>query len=560
MLKSALLLYTGVAEKKGNMLRMNQNPFEQKIRQTNERLRAQSVPETIALVAMMFGAFLLGSVSLVSTSVVDPQAYQSGKILFAKDAFIINLAMLMLLAALVRMLRAVRVSAPLVRRMTGVLLTLFGMVGVLWILLEKALPAGDQLVCYNAAEALIHGDLSALTDENGSLFFFFACSPNRFGTLFYTETLMRVFGEKGVLLAAPALNVLLLVFGYASLLRITGKLFGDRRVTLLTLLFLCAFLQPLLSCTVIDGAALSFALSVWALERTVFYLHNAKKSELAGAAGLFLLAALFRPAALVAAGAAALTLVFAACRKKRWVPVIAGVVIAAAAVAGLFLPRGIYQARLGTDYGAGLQPVVWRAAEQSAGQTENAETVRSYLEGLKSEYGLDFSAYAERAKTDLAQEGQADAYRAAERLTERISAVWNEPTFASIWSSAAFEPFGERSDLALNISGGAAAQTLNRAWNQMLQLLYTGVFLSAAVLLVRRAEGRMLLPLSVLAGIIFCLFSGASAGNAVWLLPLFCPLAAFGTVSFGLDVTTLFSRPATAWEQAKQGGKNRRVR
>lgn len=559
MCRGALLRYTGGAAKEEEAHRMDQNPFEQKVRETNERFRAESVPETAALAAVLLCALLLCAASLVSTGVIDPQAYRSGNVLIAKDSLGFNLAVLLLLVAAARLLRAARVSARLVRRESAVLLTLIGFVGLIWILLEKAQPAGDQLVCFNAAKAILHGDASALTDESGEWYFFFACSPNRFGTLLYTELLMRAFGERGILLAAPALNVLLLVFGYALLLRVTERIFGER-VTLLTLLLLCVFLQPVLSCTVIDGAAPAFALSVWALERTLLYLRSGKKSELAGAAALFGFAALFRPFALVLAAAAALTLALSSCGKRSWVPLTAGVVIAAAAAVGLFAPRALYQARLDTDYGAGLSPAVWRAAERSADETEDIGTVRAYFSDLKEEYGLDFAAYAERAKADLAQMEQTDARSAAGRLTDRISAVWSEPTFGSVWASAAFEPFGERSGLALDFSGGTAAQTLNRVWNQLMQLLYAGAALSAAVLMVRRAEGKTLLPFAALFGVVFCLLAGPSAGNAVWILPLLCPLAALGTLDFGLDVAALFTRPATAWEQAKQESKGRRVR
>ena len=539
---------------------MDQNPFEQKIREANEQLRAQSVPGTAALIAVLICTLLLSVASLAATSVIDPQTYQSGNVLFAKDSPGFNFAVLLLFAAAVRVLRAARISERFLWRSAAVLLTLLGGAGLLWILLEKALPAGDQLVCYNAANALVHGDTSALTDESGAFFFFFVCSPNRFGTLFYTEILMRAFGEKGILLAAPALNVLLMLFGYALLLRLTNRLFGDRRVTLLTLLFLCVFFQPILSCTVIDGAAVAFAFSVWALEKVFLYLKNGKKRELIGAAAFFLLAALFRPFALAAAGAATLALLIAAPNKKSRAPLIAGIVVLAAAGIGLFAPRALYQARLDTDYGAGLSPAVWRAAEQNAGETENMEEVRAYFDEQKEAYGLDFAAFAAQAKIDLAAAEQTGADSASERLARRISAVWNEPTFGALWASGAFEPFGERSELALSLSGGAAAQTLNRAWNQLMQLLYAGTFLSAAVLLIRRTQGKTLLPLTVLLGVVFCLFSGPSAGNAVWFLPLFCPLAALGVLTFGLDVTALFTRPATTWEQAKQERGNHRVK
>ena len=70
----------------------------------------------------------------------------------------------------------------------------------------------------------------------------------------------------------------------------------------------------------------------------------------------------------------------------------------------------------------------------------------------------------------------------------------------------------------------------------------------------------MLLPAAVLFGVIFCLFSGPSAGNAVWFLPLLCPLAALGVFAFGVDVTALFTRPSTTWEQAKQERGSRKVK
>ncbi len=154
---------------------------------------------------------------------------------------------------------------------------------------------------YNGAKALISGTTEDLTNEGGALFFYFACRPSRFGSLLYVELLMRVFGERGILLAGPVINVFLLAGAYAAILRMTGRLFQDNRVTLLTLFLLCVFLQPLVACTSIDGATLSFALSVWAVGFAIRFLQEDKKRYLVWIALLCAFSALLDGGAAVVA-------------------------------------------------------------------------------------------------------------------------------------------------------------------------------------------------------------------------------------------------------------------
>ncbi len=160
---------------------MTQNPMDRNEQQSS----AAKALELAALIALLLFAFALTITSLVSTGKIDPEAYESGTLLFTKDFFWYNAAVLVLLAAVCRALRVVRVSDRLIRRLTGWLLALTAIAGLLWILLAKAQPAGEQQYLFDAAKAIIAGKTKDLIRENGSLYFYFATSPTQFGNLAY---------------------------------------------------------------------------------------------------------------------------------------------------------------------------------------------------------------------------------------------------------------------------------------------------------------------------------------------------------------------------------------
>jgi hypothetical protein len=535
---------------------MTQNPMDR----NEQPSGAAKALELAALIALLLFALTLTITSLFSTGKIDPEAYERGTLLFTKDFFWYNAAVLVLLAAACRALRVLRVSDRAIRRLTGWLLTLTAIAGFLWILLAKAQPAGEQKYLFDAAKAIISGKTKDLVRESGSLNFYFATSPNQFGNLAYVELLTRVFGAKGILIAAPALNVLLLVFSYASILKTTGRLFRDNRVTLLSLLLLCVSFQPLLLNTAIDAGVLGAALTVWAMGRIVLYMQYGKKANLVWGSVFVVLAAALSQVGLAAAVALALTIGLHALKQKKWLTAAAALTLLAVS---LFAPIGmrfIYQARLETDFGAGLPAVVWKAAERESGASVSREGARVYVGTLREEYDLDFSAYAGQAKADLAESAEEQLAPAA-RLLARLSAEWNEPTFASVWSSGAFEPFGERSNYAERIyEASRKGEGLNGFFAQSLTLVYLGAFLAFMVFIKKRSTEQMVLPLIVLTGVLILAGYGAETPQPVRLLPLLCPLAAYGLLSFGLDLSAHLTRPETSWEEAKSGRRRRNVK
>lgn len=531
---------------------MTQNPTDRNEQQSG----AAKALELAALIALLLFALTLTITSLVSTGRIDPNTYENGTLLFTKDFFWYNAAVLVFLTAACRALRVARVSDRAIRRLTGWLLVLTVIAGLLWILLAKAQPAGEQKFLFDAAKAIISGKTKDIVRESGSLYFYFATSPNQFGNLAYVELLTRVFGTKGILIAAPVLNVLLLVFSYASILRTTGRLFRDNRVTLLALLLLCVSLQPLLLCTAIDGGVLAAALTVWAMGRIVLYMQYGKKANLVWGAVFIVLAAALSPVGRAAAVALALMIGLYVLKQRKWFPAITALIMLAVSLLAPVGMRLIYQARMEAVFGSGLPAVVWKAAEKSSGASVSREGARAYVDTLREEYDLDFAAYAEQAKADLADTADGQSAPAA-----RLSAEWNEPTFTSVWSSGASEPFGERSNYAERIyEASREGKGLNGFFAQSLTLVYMGAFLASMVYLKKRGTEQMVLPLVVLTGVLSLAGYGAEVPQAVRLLPLLCPLAAYGLLSFGLDLSTHLTRPETSWEEAKSGRRRRNVK
>lgn len=515
--------------------------------------RAASVLETAALCFTLLFALLLCSAAFASTSVIDPEHYKSGSILFQPDSLLYNGVVLVVLAAIARAIRLLRVSDRTIRALTALALVLMGLVGLVWIFLSKAAPGGEQESVLAAAKALVAGKTKNLAGTKYDLHFYFAVSPNRFGELLYAEGLLRVFGEKGYLLAAPALNVAFLLVAYASLLKTTGRLFRDNRVTFLTLLLLCAFLPPLLACTAMDASTLAFLLCVLAFSQTVRFIQFGRRREAVYAALLCLPAAALNPAALVAAAAIALTLGLHALKSGKWTGAAAALLALVLALAGPLSMRTLYEKRLDADFGAGFGAAVWKAAYQVSGPAASRAGALDYLDALRDDYKLDFSAYDERAKEDLAErtEGQT-ALEKARSLAERFGADWNEPTFGSVWVGGAYKPFGERTDFINSFYGeGRAAKNLGGMLNHTVQLVYAGFLLAALLLLRRRTTEQMLLPLAALGGAFAFSFTGVSSAEALRFVPLLLPLAAYGALAFGLDLSTRLTRPETAWEETK---------
>lgn len=497
--------------------------------------RAAGALEGILLICALVFALTFVLMSFAATSHLDLAKSESRTILTKGDPVLLNLAVTVVALALLRVLRITHIPDWFVKGASIGLLILLALVGIVWSFLVKATPASDAGVLFSGASRLAGGDLSVLQDTSSYEFFLFSGAPYRLGLLGCLEGIIRLFGERGALIVLPVLNVLLLVSGYAALLKTTQLLFGDNRITFLTLLFLCVCLQPLFACAGIDGEIPALAFSLWALYFTVRFLQNGRKRELLFLALFGALAVFLDHNAWIIAAVVSFFLLLQALTMRGWKPLLAAAILLALCVSLPKIAQAAYEDRLDVLFGEGYS----YSSRLAAGWNDD------FNKEMYDACGADMDAITTRSKEELAKirlTFHEDPAKAGARYQERFAAQWNEPTFAGIWIGTRSESYAARAAFAQALGEGKAPYpALEQALDYGLQLVYVGFALSILLLLHKRSVEQVILPVAIAAGAAYHLLMGADAAGTLLFLPLLLPCAAYGILSFGVNPRPWFA-------------------
>ena len=518
-------------------------PLEREIDSKNDAVRTANLLGLLALIAALICALALVYTSLTTTNFIDPAEYEAQHILAKNDPILFNLAVTLVALALFRALRITRLPNWFVKSASAVLLIALALIGIVWSFLMKPIPISDQNVLFSSAASLVKGDLSALQNTSGYEYFYFVRFPFQFGYLSCLETLMRFFGERGTLLVVPVLNVCFLVSGYAALLLTTQRLFDDNRVTFLTLFLLCVCLQPILACTWIYGLIPALSLSLWAVYFSVRFLQNGRKREIPWIALFAALAVFMKPNAWIVAAAIAVALALHALKTRGWKPLVAAAVLLVFCVPLPKIAQAAYEERIGVSFGPGYPMSSWMAMGMQDSWMA-AGWYNAYSQEMYKTYGTDLDAITVRNKKDITASLKSfsdDPKGAYEFYQEKFASQWNEPTLESVWISVVCDSYGERGKLAQSLYDGrwpgvALEQTMGYAQ----QIVYVGFALSILILLRRRSAEQLILPVAIVGGILFHLLFEANAKYALSYLPLFLPYAAYGILTFGINMRPWF--------------------
>ena len=167
-----------------------------------------------------------------------------------------------------------------------------------------------------------------------------------------------------------------------------------------------------------------------------------------------------------------------------------------------------------------------------------------YSKDMYQTYGTDLDAITARNKTDIAESLDAfaeDPEAAYTFYQEKFASQWNEPTFESIWVSVVCKSYGERGMLAHSLFDGRwPGVVLEKTMNYGHQLVYVGFALSLLIMLRKRSVEQLILPVTIVGGILFHLLFEANAKYALSYLPLFLPYAAYGILDFGINTRPWF--------------------
>ena len=524
---------------------MKQQPLEQEINRKNGAYRTANTLEVMALWAVLLFALMLLYTSMTSTNYIDPKQYSGQHILAEPDSIVFNLAFTAAAIVAFRVLRIARLPRWFVVSASVVFLFALACIGIAWSLLMRATPISDQQVLFSSALNLAKGDYSTLQDTTGYEHFYFVRFPFQFGFLSILEGMVRIFGERGTLIAIPILNVLLLVSGYAALLLTTDRLFGDHRVTFLTLLLLCLCPQPIFACVWMYGLIPALALTLWSVYFAVRFMQSYKSWTAILAAVCSALAVYCKPNAWIGVAAIAIVFVIHAIKTRGWKPLVAAVLLAALCIPLPKLAQAAYEERIGTEFGKGYPMSSWMAM----GMQESwmaAGWYNEYSKEMYNTYGTDLEAISERNKKDIAEsrkEFAKDPEAAGAFYQEKFASQWNEPTMESLWIAVVTTPYGnaERSELAQSFYDGRwPGVMLEKEMNYMQQVVYAGFALGLIVMLRKRESGQMIFPITILGGILFHLLFEANSKYALTYLPMFLPIAAYGILAFGVNAGALF--------------------
>ena len=492
----------------------------------------------VALISFLAFAFF-SVVGLIQTCHVDIDFSKDNieHVSFLNDNILLNLAILLVLVFLAVLLMRVNVKRKTVVFVGAVSIAISTGIGVWWVLSSKSLPSADSLRIITAAQEVIKGNMSALTDT-----FYFRTYPFQTGYLLFAEGFLRLFGLDQ-LIPFQLLNVLFVAATEIAMLFITKELFNDPRVELLTAVLLGLCIQPMLLSTFLYGTLPGMCLAIWSVYFVIRAMVKQKFSALIPAAILIALAILLKKNFWIVLLAESILLILFVIREKKWVFTSFVAVAVALSCVLPVISQKVYEEKAGEAFGKGTPQMAWlvtgfRDSSLCAGW------YNGYTNNILMQNDYDYDATLATCKADFSERFDELIHRPvylASFFYHKITSQWNEPAYQAIWSSATSDRSGEVSSFVKSLSKGAASDSINAYFNQLMQFVYVAMTLAFFVLLTKkeeRSEVRMIIPTIIVGAALYHALFEAKAQYAIIYVPMMLPYAAFGMKKLMEKVTS----------------------
>ncbi len=482
----------------------------------------------VALISFLAFAFF-STVGLIQTCHVDIDFSKDNieHVSFLNDNILLNLAILVVLVCLAVLLMRVSVKRKTAVLVGAVSIAVSAGIGVWWVLASKSLPSADSLRIITAAQEVIKGNMSALTET-----FYFKTYPFQTGYLLFAEGFLRLFGS-GQLIPFELLNVLFVVAAEIAMLLITKELFNDPRVELLTAILLGLCIQPMLLSTFLYGTLPGMCLAIWSAYFVIRAMAKQKLATLIPAVILIAFAILLKKNFWIVLFAESILLFLFVLREKKWA--MASFVVVAAALS-IILPtisQKIYEEKAGEPFGKGTPQMAWlvtgfRDSSLCAGW------YNGYTNNILMQNDYNYDATLAQCKLDFAERADELIHRPVylgSFFYHKITSQWNEPAYQTIWSSATSDRSGEVSDLIKSFSKGKASDAFNAYCNQLMQFVYVAMTIAFFVFLrnkEERSETRMIIPTILVGAVLYHALFEAKSQYAIIYVPMMLPYAAYG--------------------------------
>jgi len=453
-------------------------------------------------------------------------------IIYHADNPVLNIIALVLAAEIFLLLRpAMKKLSERTERIILLIWTL--VIGCIWVHGSQSLPSEDSMRITSAAVKFAEGQTGILAEHP-----YFQCYPFQLGYTLFCEMIIRIlklFGLYEDLMCLEYVNVILLAAAGWALHKLTCLLYKDTDARHLTSLLLLTSLPPIMTCSFVYGIIPGLCFSCWAMYFTALFI---KAEKLRGrivygciAVLLTGIAVMMKNNCLIVMIAEAVTVV-AACGipgLKRSVPF-----AAAAAAVSMILPAActsLYEYRDGTILGDSMPYICWfDLGMTEANNAPGWYNSRSY--SAFKDCGLDAQKATENAKEHLAERKEAflaDAQYTNDFFSRKFLSQWNETTYESIWNNNVRLQKSNKTGIAKWVCSDG-----EKATRKFIDFHAQFVFLCAlagVVLLLREKEAlRMMMPMTVLGGMLFHLLFEAKSQYSVPYAVMMLSFAGYGGV------------------------------
>ena len=507
-----------------------------------ERVERIVVNVISVLVFIAFGFVAL--MSLMQTSVIDPEKYINEHILYEADNLVINIPLMILIFMAVLITRQKfdffkRVDLIFMEvGLVGYVLIL----GVFWIVRVQCVPAADSANIFYAAAGAAKGDYTAM--QSNSLFYnhdyygnnsYFMFYPFQLGFVFICEMLYRIFGTDTAIPLEIA-NVVCVAMSYLAIAKITRILFDRRSIEFVSIVLLLGCFQPILFTAFPYGNVMGMCFALWASFWLIKYMKGSKWTALIPSGVFLVLATLAKYNNMIYLVAFAIVLLLHTIKEKKWQSIAFILAICICSVGASKLIIASYESRSGQKFTSGVSQTLYL----EVGMQESYMAPGWYTSiGMRTfmDNGFDRKLANAAAKENISgrlDEFKADIDYATEFFSNKILSQWNEPSYESIWVSKVKSHYnGEVEGFVESVYDKGLSKVLSFWFNLYMQLLFV---LFAAGVLMMIAKGRMdmktvLLPLVLLGGFGYhLLFEGKSQYVLTYII-LMIPTASWAAMT-----------------------------
>lgn len=498
----------------------------------------------IILFSLVFA--FLSVAGLFETCRLDPGSYNNEHILFVKDNPVLNIAILAVLLIVIAVVLC-RIEPKLTDRSILIAKILLGVwvfsVSLLWILSVQTVPTSDSQHVLDAASRAAKNDFSFLTGGER----YFVMFPFQLSMVSVFEIVYRVFGSASYTVFC-VLNALSLAVSFLALVQITELLFHKRAATFAVILLSVLCIQPVLFSSFIYGTLYGLAAVLWAFVFLIRFLQTRKPLNLLWVLLLSTFAVLLKQNYWIVIAAMGIVLLLSLPRGQITLKLLFLVLIVALPVLLTHSIRSGYERRGNADLGDGTPQTAWLVMGLS-NTKNNPGWYNGYTYSVLKNAGWDEAKAKQQIQADLnacVQNLASNPKYALEFFTGKFLSQWNETSFESVWTSKLREHYVEVPAFVHSIYGGSLGRALYFGFDQYTQLVYT---LSAFVVLslwkkkpkrsiveppeqtpVYSADPLcvIILPLTVLGGVLYHLLFEAKAYYAIPYLMMLLPIAAYG--------------------------------